>query len=119
MGSTLTQGQWSHLAVVFTGTQATFYVNGTVRSAARNCGEHRSTRHAAPVGRRCPAGQYLRGSIDDVRLYNRTQTQAEVQADMNTPLVSPGRPGCAVRIHHLACEQCPGQRHRHHHGQRR
>ena len=32
MGSALTQGQWSHLAVVFNGTQATFYVNGTVRS---------------------------------------------------------------------------------------
>ena len=89
MGSTLTQGQWSHLAVVFNGTQATFYVNGTVRSAPAIAASMVQRDTPLRLGADAQPGQYLRGSIDDVRLYNRTLTQTEVQADMNTPLVSP------------------------------
>ena len=33
MGSPLTLGQWSHLAVVFDGTRAHFYVNGNLVSS--------------------------------------------------------------------------------------
>ena len=33
MGSPLTLGQWSHLAIVFNGTQARFYVNGNLVSS--------------------------------------------------------------------------------------
>ena len=89
MGSTLTQGQWSHLAVVFNGTQATFYVNGTVRSTPAIAASMVQRDTPLRLGADAQPGQYLRGSIDDVRLYNRTLTQTEVQADMNTPLVSP------------------------------
>jgi Concanavalin A-like lectin/glucanases superfamily len=33
-------------------------------------------------------GEYFQGRIDEVRVYNRALTQAEIQQDMNTP-VSP------------------------------
>jgi hypothetical protein len=37
------------------------------------------------IGRRS-GGFYFNGVIDDLRIYNRALTQAEVQADMNTPV---------------------------------
>jgi glucose/arabinose dehydrogenase/chitodextrinase len=90
MGSALTQGQWSHLAVVFNGAQATFYVNGAVRSTVPIAASMVQRDTPLRLGADAGPGQYLKGSIDDVRLYNRTLTQSEVQADMSTPLVSQG-----------------------------
>ena len=31
-------------------------------------------------------GEYLNGLIDEVRIYNRALTAAEIQADMNAPI---------------------------------
>jgi Concanavalin A-like lectin/glucanases superfamily len=39
------------------------------------------------IGQRT-GGYYFNGIIDDVRIYNRALTQAEIQADMNTPVGS-------------------------------
>ena len=33
--------------------------------------------------------QFFNGTLDDVRLYNRAQSQSEVQTDMNTALSTP------------------------------
>jgi hypothetical protein len=40
------------------------------------------------IGRRS-GGFYFNGIIDDMRVYNRALSQAEIQADMNTPVGSP------------------------------
>jgi len=31
-------------------------------------------------------GQYFTGRIDEIRIYNRALTQAQIQTDMNSPL---------------------------------
>ena len=100
MGSALTQGQWSHLAVVFNGSQATFYVNGTVRSspaiAASIVQRETPFRLGADASRR---NTYVARSTMRVSTTAR-QTQAEVQADMNTrlpsPSTSPGAPSVVI-----------------------
>jgi hypothetical protein len=43
------------------------------------------------LGRRT-GGYYFNGRIDEVRIYNRALTQAEIVADMNTPLGAPPPP---------------------------
>ena len=35
-------------------------------------------------------GQYFAGLIDEVRVYNVALTQAQIQADMTTPIATPG-----------------------------
>ncbi len=40
-----------------------------------------------------PYGEYFHGLIDEVRVYNRALTQAEIQTDMTTPLVASGGAG--------------------------
>ena len=42
--------------------------------------------------RQHPYGEYFTGLIDEVRVYNRALTQAEIQTDMNTAIVPTGRP---------------------------
>ena len=57
---------------------------GTVTSTQQNSSAN------VNIGRR-PTGNTFNfnGRIDDVRIYNRSLTQTEIQADMNTPLGSP------------------------------
>ena len=40
------------------------------------------------IGSNQPYGEYLNGSVDDIRFYKRLLTQAEIQTDMNTPISS-------------------------------
>ena len=92
MGSPLTLGQWSHLAVVFDGTRAHFYVNGNLVSSPQiststlSITPRNSLLHMAADA---SPGQFFRGTLDDVRVYNRAETQLEVQTDMNTQLAAP------------------------------
>ena len=89
MGSPLTLGQWSHLAIAFNGTQARFYVNGNLVSSpslSANISARDSLLHMAADA---SAHQFFNGTLDDVRLYTRAQSQTEVQSDMNTPLSAP------------------------------
>ena len=41
------------------------------------------------IGRRS-GGFYFQGLIDELRVYNTALTQAQIQADMNTPITNPG-----------------------------
>ena len=89
MGSALPKGQWSHFAVVFNGSQAAFYVNGAPVSTPALAASITPRDTPLRLGADAQPGQYMNGSLDDVRLYNRTLTQAEIGDDMNTPLASP------------------------------
>ncbi len=81
---------WYHVAGVYDATARTLdiYVNGvrdngvligTVPSAQLNSSVN------VNIGRRT-GGYYFAGVIDEVRIYNRVLTQAEIQADMNSPI---------------------------------
>ena len=39
------------------------------------------------LGRKSGRGNYFNGIIDQVRIYNRALSAAEIQTDMNTPIV--------------------------------
>jgi hypothetical protein len=77
---------WSHLAATYDGTVLLLYVNG-VQVASRSVGGSIST-SADPlrIGGNAIWGEYFDGLIDEVRIYNRALTPAEIQADMNTPV---------------------------------
>ena len=72
---------------------------GTVTAVAAELVAEREHRPAAGGG-----NFEFNGRIDDVRIYSRALTAAEIQADMNTPLGSAGhrRPDAADRDHHRA-----------------
>ena len=95
-----TLNTWYYVAGVYNASARTLdiYVNGvldngtlsgTVPSSQFNSGDN------VNVGRRT-GGFYFDGIIDEVRIYNRALTEAEIQTDMNTPIGNPPPPGISI-----------------------
>ena len=93
---------WYHVAGVYNAAVQSLdiFVNGVLDDGTlRNVTSSRTGIPAAQVlpngvnaniGRRAGAnGFYFIGTIDDVRVYNRALSQAEIQTDMNTPVGAP------------------------------
>jgi hypothetical protein len=75
---------WTHLTYTYDGANMRMYVNGTlVRTVARTGNIVLST-GPLRIGGNAGWGEYFTGLIDDVRVYNRALSLAEVQADMAT-----------------------------------
>jgi len=89
MGSALPVGQWSHLAVVFDSGQARFYVNGNLTGTASLASTITARDSLLYMGSDIRPSQFFKGTLDDVRLYNRAETGMEVLNDMNTPMSAP------------------------------
>jgi hypothetical protein len=88
-GQAPTVGTWQHLAATFDGTTARFYVNG-VETANRAFTGNVGDANVWRIGAYGPtAGGFFDGIIDEVRIYNRAITAAEVQSDMNTAVGPP------------------------------
>lgn len=86
MGSALVANQWSHLAIVFDGTQAQFYVNGTLVATKPLAATITARGNMMRVGADASPSQYYKGMLDDLRIYSRSLTAADVVADKNTAL---------------------------------
>ncbi|HSX42846.1 MAG TPA: LamG-like jellyroll fold domain-containing protein [Candidatus Saccharimonadales bacterium] len=86
MGTALTASQWSHLAVVFNGVQVQFYLNGTLKTTVPLTATITARGNAFRLGADSNTQQFYKGTMDDVRVYNRALTAAEITTDMNTGL---------------------------------
>jgi hypothetical protein len=82
MGSTLPTTQWSHLAVTFDGTTVRFYVNGTLVGSQGLGASITARANPLRIGADANTSQFYKGLLDDVRIYTRTQSVADIQADM-------------------------------------
>jgi glucose/arabinose dehydrogenase len=83
---TVPVNQWSHLAAVFDDTANTYtlYLNGTAISTQSETRAPNPTTQALVFGQTgYGGGERWRGLIDDLRIYNRALTTAEIQTDMN------------------------------------
>jgi hypothetical protein len=86
----LNANTWAHVAATFDGSSLKLYVNGTqVRSLAAS-GTIVTSTNALRIGGNTIWGEYFRGQIDDVRIYNEALTATQIQADMNTPVAAGG-----------------------------
>jgi len=88
----LTAGQWSYVTVTYDASQPqnnrfSIYVNGTDvtnRSDISSVGTLTAIDPAnIRVASNQPFGEYLNGSVDEVRYYKRLLSLAEIQTDMN------------------------------------
>jgi uncharacterized protein YjdB len=83
----LSAGQWIHAVAVYDGSKMILYQNG-VQVGSRNRSEEINSNPAAPlwIGNSPGGGLPFHGAIDDVRIYNRALSPAEVQAVFNGAL---------------------------------
>jgi glucose/arabinose dehydrogenase/PKD repeat protein len=78
---------WSHVAVTYDGSTIRLYVNGAlVSSLGGVVGSMPNSTGALRIGGNNVWSEWFAGRIDEVRLYNRALSLAELQTDMNTPI---------------------------------
>jgi hypothetical protein len=87
-GARLAANVWTHLAATYDGATLRLYVNGTLAASRAQSGPMATTTSSLRIGGNGVWGEYFQWRIDEVRIYNRALSQAEIQSDMNTP-VSP------------------------------
>lgn len=79
-------GVWSHVAVTYDGTNIKFYINGVLDTYAPSATYSFTTgNNSVYIGRQgfaCLCNKFV-GSIDEVRVWNLSRTQCEIQAFMN------------------------------------
>ncbi len=78
-------GTWTHLAMTYGGGALRLYINGAQAVSTMLPNGITATSNQVTVGGNVPYGEYFRGRIDDVRLYNRALSASEIQADMLAP----------------------------------
>jgi len=105
-GSSVPLNTWTHVAITINGDLTTFYMNGQVAGTANqdrgNALDNTAT--GVSIGREqyagsMPAGRwFFNGQMDDVRIYERALTQAEIQSVMvgTPPTTSPRIAGVAM-----------------------
>jgi len=83
---------WTHLAVTYDGATLRLFVNGAQAGSQAASGSIISSTSPLRVGGNSLWGEYFAGLIDEVRIYSRVLTAAEIQTDMNTPVGAPPPP---------------------------
>ncbi len=86
MGSALTMKKWSYLAVVFNGTYVTFYVNGKLISKRPLVATITARGTPVRIGADANGSQFYKGILDEVRIYSKVLSDAEILSDMNNSI---------------------------------
>ena len=74
---------WTHLAATYDGAQLRLYVNGTLAGSRAQTGNMTVSSAPLRIGGNAVWSEFFAGLIDEVRVYNRALSAAEIQADMN------------------------------------
>ena len=83
----LAANTWYFLAATYDGETLNAYTNGVlVTSNTAPSGPASSDANPLTFGKHAAASYFFQGNIDDVRVYNRALSTAEIQTDMNTPV---------------------------------
>ena len=87
-GTALPVNTWSHLASTWDGNTQTLYVNGKKVASAALKGSVVNSSKPLRIGGNALWSEWFKGSIDDVRVYNRALSATEVASDRDTPVSS-------------------------------
>jgi hypothetical protein len=77
---------WSHLATTWNGTTWKLYVDGVEKATKAFAGPIPVSAGPLKIGGNAIWSEWFSGRIDDVRIYNRGLTAAEVARDRDTPV---------------------------------
>ncbi len=86
-GSHLPTNTWTHLAATYDGSTQKLYVNGVLVGSRSQTGAIALSSGALRIGGNSLWGEYFTGYIDEVRIYNRALSQAEIASDSKIAVV--------------------------------
>jgi PKD repeat protein/glucose/arabinose dehydrogenase len=89
---------WTHLTTTYDGSTLRLYVGGLLVTSKAVTGALVTSTGALRFGGNAIWNEWFQGRIDEVRIYNRALSAAEVASDMSTPVGggSPAAPRLAV-----------------------
>jgi hypothetical protein len=86
-GSTLLRTNvWTHLAATYDGSTLRLFVDGVEVDSTPSGLPMAVSAGPLRIGGNSIRGEYFRGLIDEVRIYNRALSATEIRADMDTPV---------------------------------
>jgi hypothetical protein len=85
-GPGLSANVWTHVASTYDGTTLRLYLNGVEAASTVVSGPIATSPGPLRIGGNSLWGEYFQGRLDEVRIYNRALTPAEIQTDMNTAI---------------------------------
>jgi hypothetical protein len=85
----LAANTWTHVALTYDGAAMRLYVDGTQVATRSQTGAITASSGVLRIGGNAPWGEYFQGLIDEVRIYNRALTQAQIAADMAAAVQQP------------------------------
>ena len=77
---------WTHLASTYDGTTLRLFLNGAQVAATTFAGSMTASTGALSIGGNAIWNEWFAGLLDEVRVYNRPLTAAQIQADSSGPL---------------------------------
>jgi len=83
-GISIATGAWQHVAVVYDNGAMRFYYNGIAYATTTTEGNHSSAGTFTIGGNQSPGGNYYRGLIDEVAVWNEALTAAEITTLYNS-----------------------------------
>lgn len=96
--ATVATNAWTHLATTYDGTTLRLYVNGVLVRSGSFPGAIKVSSSPLRFGGNAVWGEYFNGLLDDVRIYNRALTAAEVSSDMSSPVAPPAPDATAPTV---------------------
>jgi hypothetical protein len=90
---------WSHLALTYDGSQVALYVDGELVDCSQAPSEGpRSSEGELEIGGVSESGDFYKGRIDEVHIYDRAISRDEVIYDMDTPVIMELSESYAVEV---------------------
>jgi len=86
----LAANTWAHVAVTYDNLTLRLYVNGVQVATRSQTGATTASTGALRLGGTALWGQYLNGTLDDVRIYNRALRVAEIMVTISLTVLIPG-----------------------------
>jgi len=88
-GGEIEPGRWTHVAVVFNGTQRLHYVNGELAATFSETGPLTTSADEVRIGSDTRWQFTPTGAINEVRLWNVARTQTQIRDNMDNPINAP------------------------------
>jgi len=85
--------QWYHIAMTYDGTTLNLFVNGQLRNSKAATGKLMVNARSLSLGSDNAQQKFFKGSVDEVKIFNKALTQTEIQANytaQGTPTDSDG-----------------------------
>ncbi|HGJ67514.1 TPA: LamG domain-containing protein [bacterium] len=85
LGGKVNDGEWHHIAGTWDGKVIKTFVDGKETSRLNCAGELSANNKPLYIGARGGNQRFMNGLIDEIKVYNRALTDAEIKQDMDNP----------------------------------